>query len=733
MLCLSVFIFSTAPSSWALQLQEGPTLHAFKTTESIVLDGALDEEIWKNTKPISDFWQYFPADTTLATAQTEVWLTYDKDFIYIAAKMHHPGSDDYVSTSLRRDYRGEQNDGFTIIFDTFSDNTNAYQFGVNPYGVQREGLVANGGINSRDLDLAWDNIWYAEARIYDEYWIAEVAIPFKTLRFKEGGDRWNANFYRLDSHFTERSTWAPIPRNYPLIAMAFMGKILWEEPLGKPGSNLALIPFTAGSYTNNYLEGTGPNTNLSFGGDAKLAVGPALNLDLTFNPDFSQVEVDQQVTNLDRFEIFFPERRQFFLENADLFASFGTERIRPFFSRRIGVDRDENTGQNIQNRIIYGARLSGKLDNNWRVGFLNMQTDRVPASGIEGQNFTVAAVQRKVFARSNVGMVFINKEAFEFNKPVTGIRPDGHNRLLGLDYNLASADNKWSGKAFYHRSFDATDSEQPFAASARIAYDDLHWTASLFYNKVGEGFNPEVGFTPRRDYNHVGPRIGYTWFPQSNIINRHGPTIDFDFIWNETFGLTDQNHSLSYNIGFQSLANLNVAANFNYIYLFFPFDPTNTRGERLAADTDYSYWNYRVSYRSDFRKPFSFNVNASTGDYFNGTRDNVSTTLNYRMGYKGTIALSTNYNRIRLPEPYNDADLLLIGPRFDFTFSRSVFWTLFVQYNNQIDNVNINSRLQWRFRPVSDFFLVYTDNYLPDVWSSKNRAIVAKFTYWLNL
>ncbi len=702
-------------------------LIAKKARGAIVIDGVLDEEDWNLALPTDEFFQYYPADTSMAEAQTQVRITYDENFIYVGAIMQNKGPRSYVSTSLRRDFRGEQNDGFTIVFDTFLDRTNAYTFGVNPYGVQREGLVANGGLGPADLSLAWDNIWFAEAKIYDGYWIAEIAIPFKSIRFSENSTKWNANFYRMDSEYNERSTWAPIPKNYSMIGLAFAREIHWENPLPSPGSNISLIPYAAGGISKNYLEETPTNRNFSMGGDAKVAIGPALNLDLTFNPDFSQVEVDQQVTNLDRFEIFFPERRQFFLENADLFSDFGMSRARPFFSRRIGVDRDENTGQNIQNRIILGGRVSGKIDNNWRVGLLNMQTDKIPESGVESKNYTVAAVQRKVFGRSNIGLIMVNQESFDLNTS------NNYNRLVGLDYNLASIDNKWSGKFFFHKSIEHENPDNSFAAHGRLLYDDLNWTASLTYTKVGENYNPEVGYTPRTNFSQASPQIGYRWFPKSTLINRHGPTVNLDFIWNQEYGMTDQDHSISYNVQFQSLASFSVSANNTYTYLFFSFDPTNTGGERLAAGSDYQNWMYNISFRSNFRLPFSYSINGSTGEYYNGTRDNLRASVNWRFGYSGTISLDANYNKLRLPEPYNDADLFLIGPKFDFTFSRSVFWTTFVQYNNQIDNVNINTRFQWRYRPVSDLFIVYTDNYFPDQWMSKNRALVLKMTYWLNM
>ncbi|WP_238531791.1 carbohydrate binding family 9 domain-containing protein [Nitritalea halalkaliphila] len=430
---------------------------AKKISETIVLDGVLDEAIWQEDGWAGQFTQYFPSDTSLAEAQTRVKVVYDDRNIYIAAVMLNKGprtEDQYVSTSLRRDYRGEQNDGVSFLFDTFNDKTNAFQFGVNPFGVMRESLIANGGMVAADLNLAWDNVWWAEAKIYEDYWVVEAMIPFSTLRYNDGAKKWNLNFYRIDSEYNERSTWAPIPRNFSMIALAFMKELHFEEPLKKRGSNVSLIPYVAGGSAQNNIDKTSDPFRPSFGGDAKVGLGPGLNLDLTFNPDFSQVEVDQQVTNLDRFEIFFPEQRQFFLENADLFADFGADRIRPFFSRRIGVDRDERTGQNVQNQILYGARLSGKITDDWRVGAMNMQTASDAERGIAGSNFSVAAVQRKVFNRSNVGMIFVNRERLDLEQGGFNFDPTARNSLIGFDYNLASRDNRWTGKFFYHQTQD---------------------------------------------------------------------------------------------------------------------------------------------------------------------------------------------------------------------------------------------------------------------------------------
>lgn len=713
-----------------------------RTTEKIIIDGAMDEAVWATTDVADNFMEYFPADSIPAIVQTEVRMTYDDQNLYFIAKMYNQTGDrQYVTPSLRRDYRGEANDGVTLVIDPFQDNTNAFQFGVNPWGVQREGLIANGGNRGGDLDLSWDNKWYAEAKQYDGYWIAEGAIPFKTLRYTEGATRWNINFYRIDSETTERSSWTPIPRNFRIISLAFMRELIWDKPLKKPGANVSLIPFVAGFAQRDFEDEsqTGSDTNLQTGGDAKIAVTPGLNLDLTINPDFSQVEVDQQVTNLDRFEIFFPERRQFFLENADLFSEFGHPLARPFFSRRIGVARDSSTGQNIQNRIPFGLRLSGKLDNNWRIGVLNMQAAKDEDIDLPATNYSVAVVQRKVFARSNIGAIFVNRQATADSLGDFTTNPQSFNRILGVDYNLASGDGKWTGKAFYHRSFDENNEDDQYAMSYWIDYQSLNLRFNFPYVEIGENYVAETGFVRRTGIRRINPEVSYFMYPQSNLVNNFGPTMEAEYFW-DAERKTDHRYRGTLNINLQNTGRFSVNFTQEYTYLLDPFDPTNTESLQLDADTDYTYNTVGFSYSSDFRRRFAFSLEGSTGQYFNGERTNINGSILYRTQPYGSISIDFNYNKITLPEPYADADLLLVGPRFDLTLTRSLFWTTFIQYNNQIENININSRLQWRFKPVSDLFIVYTDNYgtfqenpNDPLLTPKNRALVFKLTYWLNL
>ncbi|MBN7809846.1 hydrolase [Algoriphagus sp. H41] len=560
-----------------------------------------------------------------------------------------------------------------------------------------------------------------------------MVIPLSTIRFSEGAQNWNVNFYRIDSEYGERSTWTPIPRNFSLLTLAYSRKLIFEEPLEKNSANISLIPYAAARTSKNFLEGTEESLTPSFGGDAKIGIGPALNLDLTFNPDFSQVEVDQQVTNLDRFEIFFPERRQFFLENADLFDSFGQTRSRPFFSRRIGVDIDSATGQNVQSKIIYGARLSGKITEDWRVGLMNMQTATDEEAGISGKNFTVMALQKKIFTRSNVGLIFVDRESLAVDEYQQLFDPTAYNRLIGLDYNLNSADGKWTGKVFYHRTFESRETVSPYSFNAYMLYSDIHWSWSVSYQDIGQDFNPVVGFVPRVNFKRLNPDLAYLFYPKSNLINRHGPKVEFEGYWNEDIGQTDRDINLGYLIRFNSFAELEITQKNRYLYLFQDFDPTRTGGVPLPAGTDYYNKTVQLEYKSNPRNPVNLELDAEAGQYYTGNFQRVTGQMGLRMGYLANVSMNFNYARIRLPELQSDADLILVGPRIDLTFTKKLFWTTFIQYNNQIDNININTRFQWRYAPVSDFFLVYTDNYFPGDFAPKQRSLVLKLNYWLNI
>ncbi|MBX2898732.1 MAG: carbohydrate binding family 9 domain-containing protein [Cyclobacteriaceae bacterium] len=725
--------------------QPRPAFTILKTDTPIILDGVVDEPAWGTAQVISELRQQFPYDTLPAKARTEFRLTYDDEFLYVSAKAYDNVKGGYVISSLRRDFRGPGLDGVSVVIDPFQDLTNGFFFGLSPAGVQREGLIANGFLVNADLDLSWDNKWYSGTRIYEDHWVAEFAIPFKTLRFKAGAKAWNIKLYRIDSKENERAIWPWTPRFFEPGNLNFTGEMNWDQPLQSPGSNISIIPYSAARTSRNFQNDEPRKDKVQVGGDAKLAITSSLNLDLTVNPDFSQVEVDRQVTNLDRFEIFFPERRQFFLENADLFASFGHLRARPFFSRRLGITRDANTGQNIQNKIHFGARLSGNINKLWRIGFLNMQTAADTQAQTPSFNNTVGTLQRRVGTNSNIRAIVVNQQVFANDTLDFKLSGYKYNRVAGVDYNYNFLNNKWTGNVFLHKQFSESEAAGQFAHGFSVVHATRTLNYTWYHQVIGKGYSPALGYVPRNGYKRISPSATYFFYPDSKLINNHGPLADLSVVWDDTYGYTDHEHTFGYQVVFQNQATLAAGVKDFYTYLFRDFDPTNSPAEDLAVKlpqgSDFSYRYGQVNFISNPRNPFNFEFTGIAGTYFNGTRKSVSGLFNYRIQPYGVLSLDMSYNQIRLPAPYRSADIYLAGPRFDLTLTRSVFFTTYFQYNSQYRNVNINSRFQWRFKPVSDLFIVYTDNYYYTFetasqysnFTPKNRALVLKLTYWFNV
>lgn len=729
------------------------TLQIKKTDTPVKLDGSLDEAAWRNAMAVTDFQRQFPVDTGLATARTEVRMTFDDHHLYIGAVCWQP-REDYTIQSLKRDFAAGTSDVLNLLFNPSKDGLNGFLFGVSPLNVQREALIDNGATQS----FEWDNRWESAVKNHDDRWVMEVAIPFKTLRYSvlPGENSWKVNFVRTRIKNWEVSAWHPVPQQYPPNNLAFTGTLLWDVSPPRPGANVALIPYAIGGYSVDWKRD--PNSlevkektdkwTGHIGGDAKIGITPSLNLDLTINPDFSQVEVDRQVANLSRFELFFPERRQFFLENRDLFAMFGFPDTRPFFSRRIGLARNPVTGFNETVPIIAGARLSGKVTDDLRVGLLNMQTERVDwdtARTLPAANFTVATVQQKVFGRSALSAIFVNKQNFLENlneSQRAGYQP--WNRVAGLEYNLYSMDNRWEGEWYYHRSFSPDKEQRGQTLAQFLGYNDRKFGAYLGYQMVDSNYTAEAGFVPRIGFQTFIPGIRRTFYPNNKHLNTWTIGFDGTLTYSLDFQKTDRDVSVYCGAEMKDQTYITVAAWNAYTYLFEPFDPTNLYkpGTLPLPDSQgYTYSGARFNFSSSTAYKFQGTINLTAGGFFNGNIVRAEGELRYRWQPVGIIALGYSYNRIRLPEPYASADFWLLGPRAELSFARNLFASAFFQYNTQYNNLNINARLQWRFAPVSDVFLVYTDNSYAETipnapvkfFSPKNKALVLKVVYWFNV
>ena len=707
-------------------------IHVKWVTETIDLDGALDETIWSQAAPASDFWQHFPTDSLQATYQTEIKMLYDEKFLYIGIMVYAPGTD-YVVPSLRRDFRARGNDNISLMFDTFNDGNNAFFFGTNPEGVQREALIAGGGSRNGGFNTSWDVKWQNETQMHDDHYVAEMKIPLSSFKFREGVEKWRFNAYRFDTQSNEWSTWNNIPQNQVIFNLAFMGDMIFERPLEKSRTPFAVIPYTSGNITKDFELNT-TETDISFGGDVKIPFGTSMNLDLTVNPDFSQVEADELLVNLTRFELLLPEKRQFFIDNGDLFASFGNSRAsNPFFSRRIGIAEDID-GETIENQIIAGARLTGKLSKNFRIGLLNVQTAEDAINEIPTNNNAAIALQQKVFSRSNIGFIFVNRQVTKSTSFIE--EAEEFNRVIGLDFNLQSEDNKWNGKYYIQKSFTPESGNKDFSSGGFLEYNSRFWKFFLSSTYVGEDFQADLGFVRRNDIIKVDPAATRVFYPAGSKVNTHTIEIRGSSTWSPELDLqyTDGMVDLEYQIKFRNQNSIEMALNHRYTYLLEEFDPTGSEdGIPLPAFSEYNYTKLDFTFESDRRKAFSFTARADVGQFFNGNRYSLTSDLRLRIQPFFTASIRSSFNYIDLPDPYPTEAIYFIGPKFEVTFNKNLFWSTFIQYNSQDEDFSINSRLQWRFKPLSDLFFVYNDNYKTTPFSPGTRAVIVKFTYWINI
>jgi hypothetical protein len=720
LLCLLTFALSI--SGLAQKKNSQFQFHIQKTTGPINVDGSDDDPAWQRTEIATNFFMVLPMDTSKASVKTDIKMAYDDRNIYIIAICWLPEKGQpYMVESLRRDFTFGRNDNFIFFLDTYNDLTNGYTFGANAAGAQWDGTLYEGG----KADLNWDNKWISVVKNYEDKWIFEAAIPFKTIRYKKGIREWGVNFSRLDITAAEKSAWAPVPRQFPTASLAYTGELIWDQPPPPTGLNFSLIPYALAGVSKNYDAKTEPVYKKEIGADAKIALTSALNLDLTVNPDYSQVEVDKQVTNLDRFELFFPEKRQFFLENNDLFGNFGFANIRPFFSRRIGLNVP----------ISFGARLSGNIDKNWRIGVMDMQTKRQDSVALPAQNFSVVAVQRKIFTRSNIRLLFVNKQSLDYEPGKDSTQPQYslYNRNIGAEYNLASANNQWTGKLMFLKSFSPGVSDNTLTHAANLQFNNRHWLLLWQHQYVGKNYSAEVGYVPRTNYISLNPTAAYLFFPKHGIVLSHGPKYIGTYYYNTSFKKTDYENILLYIFNLRDQSIFDVWVGNDWVQLLQPFDPTNTNKDSLAAGSVHQWKAFGVEFFSKPQKLFTYNISTRFGGYYaEGNRYNVNVDLGYRIQPYAGITLSTAYNDIQLPQPWGRTIFWLIGPRIDITFTNKLFLTTFIQYNDQQKNINLNARFQWRYRPASDLFLVYTDNYYSYPLFVRNRAFVLKFTYWWN-
>lgn len=695
-----------------------PSAIAVRLEGTIVLDGRLDEPAWRRAPVLTDFVQQLPQTGMPATYRTEVRILYDARTLYLAAVNHDPAPHKAIIAGLERDFQSPQSDIFGVAFDTFHDRRNAFLFAFNPGGALRDEQVFN---DSRTVVDAWEGVVYSKVRtVPDSAWIVEFAIPLRTLRFarSDAPQTWGLNLVRRVRRDNETSYWAPLDRQHRLHRMSRAGTLDSLEGL-IPGRNLQVKPFAIGGRSAGAaVAPTQAGARAEGGLDVKWGVTPSLTADLTVNTDFSQVEVDQEQVNLTRFSLFFPERREFFIENAGSFA-FGDAEERNyrqgaaprdfllFNSRQVGLTPD---GRPVP--IVAGARLSGRAGP-LELGFLNMQTGG--AFGLPGENFGVARVKANLFGSSDVGVLVANRQS-------TGSDRSRDNRSGGLDANLRFGD--LIVNAYGAVTEGAGTAADGYAWRLSGAYRGRFWNNSAMVKRVSDGFAPGIGFVRRRGMTQAYATVGAHMRPAVSWLQELAPWASVDYYADMRGGLDTRTVTAGTDILLQpdGILALTVADWYDRLEAPFPVVP----GKVLPVGA-YAWREGSATYTSSQQRPVFFVAGVSGGGYYDGTRRSANGTLTWRASPALALEATGQTNAIRSPTAGAfQADLA--GVRVRYAVSTTLFGSAFVQYNTQTKAFSTNVRAAWRWAPLSDVFVVYTERQDLALGTRAERSVALKVT-----
>jgi len=679
-----------------------PTMTAVPTMEPMRLDGRLDEAVWRDTPAAAGFVQAEPREGEPSSERTEVWVAFDEENLYVGAYLHDSDPSRIVVNDIRKDFDDQTQDVFSVILDTFADRRNGYVFMTNPEGARGDRQVANEG---REINTSWDAIWSVETLRVGDGWTLEMAIPFRALRFDSGGEGlWGLNFSRTIRRKNETAYWAPIPRSYNLMRLSLAGD-LQGVPTGVQGRDLRVKPFgLAGT-----VRETGGETfekKLEVGVDIKYGLTRGLTLDLTANPDFAQVEADEQKVNLTQFSLFFEEKREFFLENSGLFyvgdaARNNRVRLTPtpdedlllFFSRRIGLD---DSGQAVP--IRGGIRLTGQVAG-LEVGGIAMRTSDIEET--QGSDYTVLRLRKNVLSASDVGAIFMMRRGVG--------RADDYNRVYGVDANIRfPGDVDWSSYLVRTDSPDLTSGEYAVRTSLNREGNFFHGKIGVM--QLGEGFRDDLGF-----YKRTGVR---KWFtdagvrPRPQWLRRLGgreihPHITWTYYEDLDGRMEAKKLHSAVSLFFESGAWIEASTNPMFERIEEPFTIDQRIDPIPPGGYHWNEWMLRGS--TDPSRRISLYATGILGGLWSGTQKTLQATLTAKPTYKLEASLGVQRTAAELELPPDDFVKSFWTGRASYSFTRDMFVDALVQYDPTTDQYNSNVRFNFIHHPLSDLYIVWNE------------------------
>ncbi len=712
----------TTPGLAAQEGREAYQMDAVRVSSRPEIDGVLDEALWQGASLISDFIQQEPNEGAPATERTEVLVLYDGSSLFLGVRAFDSEPDRIIASEMRRDAeRILDEDNFQVILDTFMDSRSAYMFAVSPLGAQLDQQVFDEGGRDRRASASainrnWDGVWSVATRRTPAGWTAEIEIPMVTLRFPESDPQsWGINFMRNIRRKNEEVYWAPIPRAFGLTRVSLAGSLRDLEQLDR-GMDLRVKPYVTGGGRQRLSGGIDDeSTQGEVGLDLKYGVTAGLNLDVTVNTDFAQAEVDDERVNLTRFALFFPEKREFFLENAGQF-TVGTPnslgRIADlFFSRRIGLT---SSGANVP--IIGGARLTGKLGSN-NIAIMDLQTD--DAFGAPGENFLVARYSRDV-GRSQFGGIAVNKEAMS----------GGHyNRTFAADMNVVVTP-QLTMDGFIAKTVTPGVEGSDVGGHFRAGWLDQSWRIYGEYTGLGKNFNPEVGFVPRNDMHRTKFHIERNPRPGRWGIRMMEPMTNYTYITDQSGRKMSTQWHMMVGTRFESGAYLNVFHN----RYFERIDTQFRVGGVPIAPGDYDFHDWNFSFNSDPSRRLYAGISYGPQTFYGGDRRDLSLNAGLRVTSQLATSASFSRNDVDLPAGNFEADIASF--QIDYAYSPTVSLRSLTQYNSSSDQIGTSARLRWIFRPGSDLYVVYDEvrrdvpiTLAPFTEDFRDRQLLVKMTY----
>ena len=723
-----------ATESFQLQSSDGRrVMTAVRAPAPIRLDGALDEDAWRLAEPAADFVQAEPHEGQPATEPTEVRIVFDNDALYIGVICHDATPHGLIVNNIRKDFTPGEQDSFEVILDTFADRRNGFVFAVNPAGAKSDTQIANEG---RDVNTNWDAVWTVATSSDDRGWSAELRIPFKTLRFTRDADQvWGVNFSRRVRRNNEVDYWSPVPRVYNLYRASLAGTLEGLDTASR-GRNLRVKPWVAADATR------GPGapeftTGEHIGVDAKYGVTPSLTLDVTVRPDFAQAEADEQQVNLTQFSLYFPEKREFFLENSGLFyfgdipreSRLGNARFSPpeeevllFFSRRIGLT---DAGEQIP--IEAGGRLTGRAAG-FGIGAMTIQTGSSGgpggSGGRTGDNYTVLRARRDVLRNSDIGAIFLARQS-------AGASAD-RNSVAGIDANFRFV-RALSINGFLSKSATRGVNGGEFAGKGSITWNDnrLHTQYSLL--SVGDHFRDDIGFIKRTGIRKHFVDFGVRHRPESlrkfGIRELH-PHTRYNIYTDQSNVKVSHTNHVAYAVFFEGGGYVEVQWNPRFERIVTPF---KIRPDQSFAPGSYGWNEYAVELETNHSRKVSGSALITTGGFWTGTQKSTKVGIVFRPTYHLTFDTALQRNDIDLPLPMQPFTTNLVASRVGYAFNTRTFLDTLLQYNTDLKQFSANVRFDLIHRPLSDLFVVYNEQQLTNQPTPVNpgRGLIVKYTHML--